>query len=191
MARRNNGNSRNGPKKQHIGRQAEEFLEALAADPDISRNLQRLDEELPASNSGQRNAKQKLRKTSSEIEYEIERLLGNSAIHRSVLQRVRPSKGTSTALPEWFRQAVEEYRAQGMYGDKVARYYLEAYPRGDSSAVPGQGGRVSLLQDILRQDTQSHGGTGWRPKRSLGKGGWGQVILWEKPRKHGPVSPLS
>lgn len=122
-------------------------------------------------------------------EQKIEQLLGHGA-------PIDPNSGSQRrrkvpTLPEGFRQEVQRRWVRGDIDDSVARYYLDALLRGDSLQVPGQDGRESLLGAVLMEDAQPLAeeyarGSEWRPICSVGRGAYGSVILWEKPRRNGP-----
>ncbi|CAD6588225.1 MAG: hypothetical protein ASARMPRED_003435 [Alectoria sarmentosa] len=126
-----------------------------------------------------------------EAEKEIERLLGFNTQARPLFANGRNIRKTSV-LPKEFAAELKRKYQRGEFDAKVLDYYSDILPRGDSTNVPGQGGRALLLKTIMGQDDTMPSalvaGPTWRPVRPLGKGGFGEVMLWEKARKNGPVS---
>ena len=125
--------------------------------------------------------------TSSD-EREILSLLGERISYDKCLVTSPPN--LSPKVPEEFRLEVEQRWAQGRLSDAVAYYYLHKMTSGDSLRAPGQNGRPSLLSAVLNEDIQAlarqnEAGFGWQPKRVIGKGASGSVILWEKQSEHG------
>lgn len=82
------------------------------------------------------------------------------------------------------------HKEDGDFSSAVEKYYLGLI-REDSSKAPGPNSRLPLLQDVLdaklqygwRHLVDKVEGPGWKPKKILGQGGFGKVILWEKARK--------
>ena len=97
-------------------------------------------------------------------------------------------------LPNKFVRKVMADASRGTMTREVRDYYLEVHRR-DVRRIPGQYGQESLVEEILARDAderlQGRQGTGWRPTRTLGKGGQGKVILWEKVREGGAVRLIS
>ena len=120
----------------------------------------------------------------SKDEQEILSLLGHSISYTRSLETHQP--GACPRVPDEFRLEVEQQWAQGHITDAVAHYYLHKLTCGDSMRVPGQNGRPSLLSAILHEDVHALAKeSGWRPKRVIGKGAYGSVILWERQRRVG------
>ena len=97
----------------------------------------------------------------------------------------------SGALPHGFRRELERRWKDGRISTSVARYYLNTLAQGDSKRVPGQGSKPSLLKALLTEDIgtlakEKPPGQAWRPLRTIGRGAYGSVILWERPRKDAP-----
>ena len=91
-------------------------------------------------------------------------------------------------LPPDFIRATKRRLQEGRLTTDAAQYYLN-FSHWDSTTVPGQQGRPSFLKDIMAHDRREKQGPGWRPKRLLGQGSFGKVVLWEKDSRQGPVSP--
>lgn len=138
------------------------------------------------------NADVRQRRKSSLLEEQILDLLSDvlpsetNTLSGAGNENVRP-------MPPSFRDALRSFREKGMMSEAAEQYHLNL-GRGDSVRVPGEGGRKSLLEDVLRNDAQKAGEnkgdggeSGWKPERVLGQGSFGQVILWEKARRNGPV----
>lgn len=112
-----------------------------------------------------------------EAETEIERLLGLDA-------QAKPISASSTCirnksgLPQEFTAELKRKYQRGEFDGKVLDYYSDILPQGDSTNVPGQGGRALLLKGIMRQEDSLPAaliaGPTWRPVRPLGKGGFGE-----------------
>ena len=99
----------------------------------------------------------------------------------------KPKREVATLPPNFKKKIIRAYH-QGQISEPVLLYYLNLH-HADSDKVPGQGGRVSLLQAVLYNDAQMIKDSGWRAKRSLGQGQFGDVVLWEKRRADGlPVN---
>ena len=91
-------------------------------------------------------------------------------------------------LRDGYRKSIRQAHREGLLSEPIASYYLNVH-HADSDKVPGQGGRASLLEAILLMDPQMLRVSGWRARRKLGNGTFGDVILWEKLRANGlPVS---
>lgn len=87
-------------------------------------------------------------------------------------------------MPPSFRDNLRDLRESGQLSEAVEQYYLNL-GRGDSVRVPGEGGRKSLLEDVLKIDVRqpgNSGGLGWKPGKNIGYGSFGHVMLWEKAR---------
>lgn len=110
-------------------------------------------------------------------EKEIERLLGLNAQAKPMFAR-GTDIGKRPELPKEFSAELIRKFQRGDIDGKVLDYYSDVLPRGDSTTVPGQGGRALLLKSIMRQeDTLPSAlviGPAWRPVRVLGKGGFGE-----------------
>jgi len=129
--------------------------------------------------SGNRNAL--IQETSNEADAndeQLERLLGLKPFTPSTKQSGDESSAPAR-LPRDYIQCLEWHYRNGRLSQDTARYYL-TLNRGDSSIVPGQGGRPSLLRDVLLEDARSHTPSGWKLINELGTGGFGSVFLWEK-----------
>ena len=93
-------------------------------------------------------------------------------------------------VPIKFREKIIRAAETGQMRPAVRDYYLDLRRR-DVRGIPGQDGAPSLVQEILARDAddrlRGRQGVGWRPTRTLGTGGQGKVILWEKVREGGEV----
>lgn len=115
-----------------------------------------------------------------ETDAEIERLLGLSmdlvpSEHIQSLQH-------SPRITPGFQQGLEKRLAQGKITQDVGQYYLKRLVNGDSSRIPGQNGRSSILRAVLLKDIAGLTMTGWRPLCRIGIGTNGAIVLWEKRR---------
>lgn len=112
-----------------------------------------------------------------DAEKEIERLLGLSADAKPLFAN-ETSGGKISGLPKEFQAELRKKYQRGEMDGKVLDYYSDVLPRGDSTNVPGQGGRALLLKSIVRQEDTLPAalvaGPAWRPVRPLGKGGFGE-----------------
>ena len=118
-----------------------------------------------------------------DAEKEIERLLGlNSDIHP--LFANGKENNNASGLPKEFQAELKRKYQRGEFDGKVLDYYSDVLPRGDSTNVPGQGGRALLLKSIMRQEDTLPialvAGPAWRPVRALGKGGFGEGMSIQK-----------
>ena len=97
------------------------------------------------------------------------------------------------SIPPKFRARLERELGshKGGMTQEMADYYANEMTRRDARGIPGVMGEPSLVEEIMRHDAieRLRGRTtpGWRPLKSLGSGGQGGVILWEKVREDGPV----
>lgn len=86
-------------------------------------------------------------------------------------------------MPPAFQRSLR----QSLELNKVTEHYFLNLGRGDSHRVPGEGGRKSLLANVLTEDAAKAKKTrGWEQARQL----FGRnlnVRLWEKAREQGPV----
>lgn len=98
--------------------------------------------------------------------------------------------GAVPPVPQKFREKVLRAADRGNMKPAVRDYYLDVR-RNDVRGIPGQDGEPSLVEEILARDAderlRGRQGMGWRPTRTLGTGGQGKVILWEKHREGGEV----
>ena len=97
---------------------------------------------------------------------------------------------TMSILPIGFKKEIQQRLMDGRISESVAKYYLEVLPQGDSRRFPGQNGRPRLLSGILTENVKrltsdSAKGNDWRPRRVIGKGAYGSVLLWEKTSADG------
>ena len=101
-----------------------------------------------------------------------------------------PSSAGVPPVPEKFRAKILRAAERGHMRPAVRDYYLDVR-RHDVRGIPGQDGEPSLVEEILARDAderlKGRRGGGWRPVRTLGTGGQGKVILWEKMREGGEV----
>lgn len=118
-----------------------------------------------------------------DAEKEIERLLGLNADAKPLFANETNGPKIS-GLPKEFQAELKKKYQRGELDEKVLDYYSDVLPRGDSTNVPGQGGRVLLLKSIVRQEDTLPAalvaGPAWRPVRPLGKGGFGEGMSIEK-----------
>ncbi len=116
-------------------------------------------------------------------EKEIERLLGLDT-HAKPLFANQMGARNRSRLPKEFSAELERKYQRGDFDGKVLDYYSDVLPRGDSTTVPGQGGRALLLKGIMRQEDTLPAaliaGPAWRPVRALGKGGFGEGMFVRK-----------
>lgn len=117
-----------------------------------------------------------------EAEKEIERLLGLDAQAEPMFAS-ETDLGSRSELPREFSKELVRKYERGDIDRNVLDYYSDVLPRGDSTNVPGQGGRALLLKSIMRQEdtlpTALVAGPAWRPVRALGKGGFGEgMFFW-------------
>ena len=112
-----------------------------------------------------------------EAEKEIERLLGVDAQAEPMFASDTDISNRSELPREFSKELVRKYERGDIDGN-VLDYYSDVLLRGDSTTVPGQGGRALLLKSIMRQEhtlpTALVAGPAWRPVRALGKGGFGE-----------------
>ena len=115
-----------------------------------------------------------------EAEKEIERLLGLNTQAKPLFANGRDIRKTFV-LPKEFAAELKRKYQRGEFDANVLDYYSDILPQGDSTHVPGQGGRALLLKTIMSQeDTMLSvpvAGPTWRPVRPLGKGGFGEGML--------------
>ena len=118
-----------------------------------------------------------------DAEKEIERLLGLNSDIQPLFANAKDTNNTS-GLPKEFQAELHRKYQRGDFDGKVLYYYSDVLPRGDSTNVPGQGGRALLLKSIMRQEDTLPialvAGPAWRPVRALGKGGFGEGMTVEK-----------
>lgn len=118
-----------------------------------------------------------------DAEKEIERLLGLNADAKPLFAN-KTNGGKISGLPKEFQAELKKKYQRGELDGKVLDYYSDVLPRGDSTNVPGQGGRALLLKSIVRQEDTLPAalvaGPAWRPVRPLGKGGFGEGMSIEK-----------
>lgn len=118
-----------------------------------------------------------------DAEKEIERLLGLNADAVPLFANDRHTHNKS-GIPKEFAAELKKKYQRGDFDGKVLDYYSDILPRGDSSNVPGQGGRALLLKSIMRQEDTLPialiAGPTWRPVRALGKGGFGEGMSINK-----------
>ena len=124
-----------------------------------------------------------VRVPSLDAEKEIERLLGLNSDIQPLYASGKDTNNTS-GLPKEFQADLKRKYQRGEFDGKILTYYSDVLPRGDSTNVPGQGGRALLLKSIMRQEdtlpTALVAGPAWRPVRALGKGGFGEGMSIEK-----------
>lgn len=114
---------------------------------------------------------------------EIERLLGLNADAIPLFANETDTHNKS-GIPKEFAAELKKKYQRGEFDGKVLDYYSDVLPRGDSTNVPGQGGRALLLRSIMRQEDTLPialiAGPTWRPVRALGKGGFGEGMSIKK-----------
>ena len=110
-------------------------------------------------------------------ETEIERLLGLDTQAKPMFANGTNVRNRS-GLPKEFTAALQRRYQRGEFDSEVLRYYSDMLPRGDSTNVPGQGGRAMLLSNIMKREDALPAalvaGPAWRPIRALGSGGFGE-----------------
>lgn len=118
-----------------------------------------------------------------EAEKEIERLLGHNVQAEPMFANGTDIHSRS-GIPKEFTAELKRKYQRGDIDAKVLDYYSDILPQGDSTTVPGQGGRALLLKSIMRQEDAMPSalvaGPAWRPVRPLGKGGFGEGMSIEK-----------
>ena len=118
-----------------------------------------------------------------EADKEIERLLGLNTQAKPMFADETDTHNRSN-LPSEFSAELKKKYQRGDFDRKVLDYYSDILPRGDSTTVPGQGGRALLLKGIMRQEealpASLIAGPAWRPIRALGKGGFGEGMSFGK-----------
>lgn len=118
-----------------------------------------------------------------DAEKEIERLLGLNADAVPLFANETDTQNKS-GIPKEFAAELKKKYQRGEFDGKVLDYYSDVLPRGDSTNVPGQGGRALLLKSIMRQEDTLPialiAGPTWRPVRALGKGGFGEGMSTKK-----------
>ena len=118
-------------------------------------------------------------------EKEIERLLGLDTKAKPMFADETKIKKRSR-LPDQFATELNRKYQRGDIDGNVLDYYSDILPRGDSTTVPGQGGRALLLKSIMRQEDSLPAalvaGPAWRPVRALGKGAFGEGMSIGKSR---------
>ena len=123
------------------------------------------------------------RVTAGKEEKEIERLLGLNAKANPMLTNGLDIRKRSRLPDEFSAELIRKYQ-RGEIDQKILDYYSDILPRGDSTNVPGQGGRALLLKGIMSQEDTLPpalvAGPAWRPVRSLGKGGFGEGKFIER-----------
>lgn len=118
-----------------------------------------------------------------EAEKEIERLLGLDT-HAKPMFANGTNIQNRSSLPNEFAAALIRKYQRGVFDENVLDYYSDILPQGDSTTVPGQGGRALLLKSIMKQEdglpAALVAGPAWRPVRALGKGAFGEGMSIEK-----------
>ena len=93
-------------------------------------------------------------------------------------------------IPRRFERLIREGIA-GAWPDDAMRYYLQELTSQDEPTPPG----LNTLEQILRDDAitleQGQPTETWTPKKFLGKGGYGDVILWQRKREDGGINELA
>ena len=111
-----------------------------------------------------------------------------------------PPSRTAVPIPIDFRQEVEGLLKLGLMTSSAANYYVNVLPLADSRYLPTFGGRPSIVNPILEDDigtvikrlrSEEAPIQGWRPTKIIGKGAYGAVTLWEKPRAGGRTLKLA
>ena len=128
-----------------------------------------------------------------DAEHEILSLLGQDPMAFHASSRNHQAPRPTPAVPVEFQREIEQRWADGKISDAVACYYLDILPCDDSLRIPGQRGNPSLLDAVLTEDFEALAkdkatGNEWKSVRAIGKGAYGSVVLWEKPRNG--ASPL-
>lgn len=159
--------------------------------PKKKRKLEDQQDSSPHENVDFDNVDLQRRRTSSLVDERVLEML--SDVHPLESKLLGAGNEHVPPMPPIFQDILRRLREKGCLNEDTERYYLNL-GRGDSLRVPGEGGRKSFLEDVLRQDTQeaknSMGGSNgseWKPVKQLGQGSYGTVILWEKTRPNGMV----
>ncbi|KAK4694349.1 hypothetical protein P7C71_g3214, partial [Lecanoromycetidae sp. Uapishka_2] len=102
-------------------------------------------------------------------EEELQRLLGHKAIVSTHI-RHGVKDDLPANLPPEFIACLDWHWLEGRLDNNLNTYY-RTMNQGDSSTVPGQGGRPSLLRDVLLADAQTDRDTrsGWKRVGGVGK----------------------
>ena len=145
----------------------------------------------PAQESGE--AAQWNPRSSDSRHSQINRDIESYLSHKNTLSRPAARDNREARqpaqLPEQFDKLIEEKHKNDKYDEDVLQYYRDLGRR-DSTRIPGPFGERSIVDGILHYDemtTVDWGSARWLYVRSLGSGGYGEVELWEKPRRSGPV----
>jgi len=131
------------------------------------------------------------RERSRQIERQILGLLSDARAKEQPPGRRDVQVHSPMSIPPRFRRQLGRELRRGDITPEILDYHENELVRRDSRGIPGMMGEKSLVEEILQGDAierlRGRKGTGWRPLRSLGSGGQGGVILWEKIREEGPV----
>ncbi len=104
--------------------------------------------------------------------------------------RPGPSKRKAARLPQNFERFIREEVSRG-WGKETMRYYLQELTDQDEPRPSG----LKSLEQILRDDAvtleQGEPKETWTATKFLGKGGFGDVILWQRRRDDGTVDQLA
>jgi len=123
-----------------------------------------------------------------EHSWEIERrLLGYLEVGRAVQVQ------TGRSIPPGFQRNLRRSADNEELPPAVLEYYRNEMTRRDSTNILGLPGQPSPVDQILRggglgKKRKEISGPGWRPVKLLGKGGQGDVTLWEKRSTNGAVN---
>ena len=179
-------NMKNTPKKRRVVRNGRTLPDQLVAGLDANSHPKSSKRNVGHNRQGSTEMDKIQR--SLEAEHHLKERLGRLKDQRSTSQRRTRGRGIidTDETPE-YNERVDYFFVNGAISEETRHYYLEEVRREDFSQAPGQGGRPSLLKSIIRQEAENLRGTGWRPKRAIGKGGYGTVVLWEKIGKDGLV----
>jgi len=104
--------------------------------------------------------------------------------------RPGPYRHRAAAIPPGFERSLWSNLREG-YPEDAVRYYLEQLTQQDCPSPSEPNSLEEILKDeaILFHEGQPR--QTWTAKRTLGRGGFGDVILWQRQRGDGQVSCLT
>ena len=93
-------------------------------------------------------------------------------------------------LPQGFEQSLRRKLFRG-WPENAIRYYLEQLTHQDEPGPARPNSREGILQDEAITFNQGQPREVWTAKKTLGRGGYGDVILWQRQRDDGVVDRLA